>query len=59
MAFVEDFYNILEEIHCQEKGHIGEKKTVIEVSTIRFCADLCYYYYSVQFVYRWQSCMSV
>ena len=32
VAFVEDFYDILTEIHCQEKGHIGEKKTVVEVS---------------------------
>ena len=31
VAFVEDFYDILKEVHCQEKGHIGEKKTVIEV----------------------------
>ena len=31
MAFVEDFFDILQEIHCQEKGHIGEKKTVAEV----------------------------
>ena len=31
VSFVEDFYTILEEIHCVEKGHIGEK-TVMEVS---------------------------
>ena len=32
VAFVEDFYDILTQIHCQEKGHIGEKKTAMEVS---------------------------
>ena len=34
VAFVEEFYDILEEMHCREKGHIGEKKTVTEVCMI-------------------------
>ncbi len=27
VAFVENFFGILEEVHCREKGHIGQKKT--------------------------------
>ena len=26
VAFVEDFFEILKEVHCREKGHIGEKR---------------------------------
>lgn len=39
MAFVEDFFTILKEIHCSEKGHIGEKKTVLEVILERLLRD--------------------
>ena len=28
MVFVEDFFSILEEFHCKEKGHVGKKNTV-------------------------------
>ena len=31
VAFVEDFFDILKDIHCKEKGHIGSKKTLEEV----------------------------
>ncbi len=31
VAFVEDFFSIFEEVHCREKGHIGQKKTKTEV----------------------------
>ena len=34
VAFVEDFYNILTQVHCKEKGHIGTKKTLAEVFAI-------------------------
>lgn len=36
VAFVEDFFEILKEVHCKEKGHVGSKKTVEEVWTF-FC----------------------
>ncbi len=26
VAYVEEFFDILEEIHCKEKGHVGEKQ---------------------------------
>lgn len=32
VTYVEDFFDILEEIHCKEKGHVGEKKTIAEVN---------------------------
>ena len=28
---VEEFFEIISEVHCNEKGHIGSKKTVTEV----------------------------
>ena len=31
VAFVENFFDILTEIHCKEKEHIGTKKTLAEV----------------------------
>ena len=31
VAFVENFFDILTDIHCKEKGHIGTKKTLAEV----------------------------
>ena len=31
VAYVEDFFSILEEVHCQEKSHVDGKKTVAEV----------------------------
>ena len=31
VAFIEDFYDILTEVHCREKGHMGIKKTLAEV----------------------------
>jgi len=38
VAFVEEFFDILTEVHCKEKGHIGSKKTVREV---RVCVCVC------------------
>ena len=32
MAFVEDFYDILQRIHAKELGHFGYKKTLAEVA---------------------------
>ena len=34
VAFVEEFFDIIQEIHCREKGHIGSKKTVEEVGML-------------------------
>ena len=31
VATVEKFYNILERIHSLENGHVGYKKTLVEV----------------------------
>ena len=31
VAFVDDFFDILKDIHCEEKGHIESKKTLEEV----------------------------
>ena len=31
VGYVEDFFDVLREVHCVEKGHIGTKKTAIEV----------------------------
>ena len=31
MIAVEDFFDVISEVHCKEKGHIGEKKTATEV----------------------------
>ena len=44
MAFVEDFFDILKDIHCKEKRHIGSKKTLEEVHAfdVAFLAILLY-----------------
>ena len=34
---MEDFYNIIHEIHATAKGHIGTKKTLAEVSKLYDC----------------------
>ena len=31
---VEEFFDIISEVHCNEKGHIGSKKTVTEVRLV-------------------------
>ena len=31
VAYVEDFYYILHRVHCQERGHVGYKKSLAEV----------------------------
>lgn len=31
VAFVDEFFDIIKEVHCREKGHVGSKKTVEEV----------------------------
>ena len=36
VAFVEDFFDILKEIHCKEKGHVGIRKTIEEVTPILY-----------------------
>ena len=35
VAFAEDFYGILNRIHCLERNHTGCKKTLAEVSTVQ------------------------
>ena len=44
VAFVDDFCDILKDIHCEEKGHIESKKTLEEVHAfdIEFLAVLLY-----------------
>ncbi len=37
MAYIEDFYEIISNIHAKEKGHIGTKKTVLEVGKLDEC----------------------
>ena len=31
VEFTEDFFDIIKDVHCRQKGHIGSKKTVEEV----------------------------
>ena len=31
VAFIDEFFDIIEEVHCRQKGHIGSKKTIQEV----------------------------
>ena len=31
---MEEFFDILTDIHCKEKGHIGSKKTLSEVCVL-------------------------
>ena len=33
-AFVEDFYKIIERIHLKERGYVGYKKTLAEMSML-------------------------
>jgi hypothetical protein len=37
VAFVEDFFDVIKEVHCKEKGHVGIKKTIKEVSMMYEC----------------------
>ncbi|KAL5505672.1 hypothetical protein EMCRGX_G007138 [Ephydatia muelleri] len=37
VAYVEDFYYILHRVHCQERGHVGYKKTLAEISACYEC----------------------
>ena len=39
---VEEFFDVISEVHCREKGHIGSKKTVTEVRKILVMAELLY-----------------
>ena len=32
VAFIDEFFDIIEEVHCRLKGHIGSKKTIQEVN---------------------------
>ena len=39
-AFIDEFFDIIEEVHCRQKGHIGSKKTIQEVKctvSVRVC----------------------
>ena len=31
VAFIDELFDIIEEVHCRQKGHIGSKKTILEV----------------------------
>ena len=31
VVFVEDLFDVIKEVHCREKGHVGLKKTLDEV----------------------------
>ena len=38
VAIIDEFFDIIEEVHCRQKGHIGSKKTIQEVKcTVRVC----------------------
>ena len=37
VVFVEDLYDVISEVHCREKGHIGSKKTVAEIAKMYEC----------------------
>lgn len=39
VAFVEDFFQIIRDVHATSKGHIGVKKTVDEVGKIYECVS--------------------
>lgn len=28
---MEDFFDVINKVHCKEKGHVGSKKTITEV----------------------------
>ena len=34
VAFIDEFFDIIEEVHCRQKGHIGSKKTIQEVNIL-------------------------
>ena len=45
VALVEDFYHIITEVHCKEKGHVGTKKTLAEVfATIESQSNIKVFY---------------
>ena len=37
VAFSEDFFQIIQEVHANSKGHIGTKKTLAEVGKLYDC----------------------
>ena len=40
VAFIDEFFDIIEEVHCRQKGHISNKKTIQEVKctvSVRVC----------------------
>ena len=34
IAFIDEFFDIIEEVHCRQKGHIGSKKSIQEVNPL-------------------------
>ena len=34
VAFIDEFFDIIEEVHCRQKGHIGSNKTIQEVNIL-------------------------
>ena len=43
VACVDEFFDIIKEIHCKERGHVGSKKTVEEVFSYLFWYCCMYY----------------
>ena len=39
VAFIDEFFDIIEEVHCRQKGHIGSKKTIQEVKCTCMLCD--------------------
>ena len=37
VAFVEDFYDILKEVHCQEKGHTDQNRQGLRYVPVNDC----------------------
>lgn len=40
VGFVEDFFDIIRQVHVGEKGHIGVRKTILEVSCFELMKKL-------------------
>ena len=49
VAYIEDFFEILHRVHCQERGHVGYKKLLQRYSG-RICFMIIIQYYRVWFL---------
>ena len=59
VAFIEEFFDILTDIHCKEKGHIGSKKTLAELRSAVSITIHCILTSLYQCSFRYQGCMNV